>query len=103
MIISQGVDVTNLKSEINKQIGLSTAKTAQAEKLRNSRRSKKIIVGSRNYGGTEKVRTVGTSRPMTPHSNKSNNNLNTDLVIFEDRADTKLLAHDGVDKKVKDA
>ena len=70
--------------------------------LRNRRTSKKIIVGSRNYGNTEKIKTIGTSRPMTPHSNKSNH-LNTDLVIFEDRADTKLLAHEGVDKKVKDA
>ena len=81
---------------------MNTAKTAYAEKVRNRRRSKKITVGSRNYGNTEKIKTIGTSRPMTPISGKSNN-LNPDLVIFEDRADTKLLAHDGLDKKIKEA
>jgi len=35
---------------------------------------------------------------MTPISGQSNH-LNPDLVIFEDRADTKLLKNEGADKK----
>ena len=107
MVIQQQVDITSLKQEINKQIGISTAKTVQAIKTNKGdysqhphHRSKKIIVGSRNNGVNEKNSTIGSSRPMTPISGKSQQ-LNPDLLIFQDRAETKLLAPEVIDKKVK--
>ena len=81
---------------------MNTAKTVQSIKTRKSKsnRSQRIIVGSRNNGNNEKNSTIGSSRPMTPLSGKSQQ-LNPDLVIFQDRAETKLLGQDFIDKKVK--
>lgn len=102
MLIKQSMDDTNLHSELRRQLGgkkerVATATRTQAQPYHT--RGKSIIFGSRNFQNAEKNSTIGSSRPLTPISVKTNN-LNPDLVIFEDRADTKLLGQqDGAEKK----
>ena len=88
LMIKQALEVTNLQDELKNQIGAKKVKAAQRPETVGARRrkskgsSKKIIVGSRNFNNNnEKNSTIGSSRPMTPISGKSQN-LNPDLIIF---------------------
>ena len=99
-MIKQIMEVTNLQEELKKQINAKNAKTKHINS-----KSKKVIVGSRNFYKIQKNSTIGSSRPITPNSSKNNTNFNInnpDLVIFEDRAETKLLSHELNDKTVSD-